>query len=354
MAKAHGLFISLIVIIVMIGSLSSLSLAQEPNPEASGLQFQQPADEAFTLPHKFMPQRMQKMLLFPDDIFFVTPSNFKALEDGDPEIIVKGKMRTDNRYNVSEAHTIQNFTIMPPKEGMVKGTWTDDSALRLVISIRYMPKRDLKRLQTEFNANKSLPAYRALSYFKNTDPNNLQKARVDSFIDTLPRGDAYDADDQVLWKYQRVHNRWDYQPETISPELRDACKQLGDQPLNWLLGGSPKNKTAEQFTEIPSSTIPVNQYYLSYTGWKRHPRASRSSIWTLPEFVTIEGKLMFIKSDKDGNYLVNMEFAGKNPVNPLEFVNMVARKMINAAWDADLRVRLYDYDFYDGYTPYGP
>lgn len=349
----NGLIFGLMVVLTL-GLLASVAVAQEPNPEAPGLQFQQPADEAYVLPSRFMPVRMQKMLLFPDDIYFVAPGNFKVLAEGEPEIIVKGQMRNLKRYRIQEALAVQNFTIVPPKEAQIKGEWTEDSALRLNILIRYMPKRDRERLMAEFNGNKSLPPSRALSYFKNIDPTNLQKSRIDNFIETLPRGDALDLDDQVLWKYERIHNRWDSQDDGIPPQLKEAVNWMTDPRLQWYVPGPAKHPSVEARTGLPNSTLPVNDYYCTYTGWKRHPRTYRNSIWTLPELVTIEGKLMFIKRDGDDFYLVNIEFAGKNPINPLEVVHNVARRMINAAWDADLRIKLYDYDFYDGYTPYGP
>jgi len=241
----------------------------------------------YYLPPIFAPAPMWRGALTAEQVHTFTPHNYVVYDIPESTALVAwGTVKGDERV-VLEAANQQEFLVLPPE------ALNDGSSFLLVkTSMRYVPKCTAEQMLQMFE--------RELL---------IEPTRVDSIAEQLPV-------DVLMHNYERVEDVADMQPR-VQPALQD---------------------------EISSSVWPVNRIYLCYSGWRRDPNRQRTLGDNIPEWFTVEGKLVALKHWKDGDYMIEVEFEGYQPWYPIEFAKNTMRKILALSYDEFIETVPY-YDF---------
>ncbi len=243
------------------------------------------------LPPIFAPTPMWRGAMNADIVQSFTPHNYKAYEIEDSTALVAwGRMKGDKQLTLESANQ-QEFLILPP-EALDDGS----SFFAFHTEMRCIPKNEsgelAEYLERELNTGNS---------------------RVASIADQLPV-------DVLMYNYDRVADVAD-----IQVRMEDI-----------LAGGVLAN--ADGLATMP---WPVEDIYISYSGWRRNPHRIRSLGGYVPEWFTIEGKLLAIKHHDGNDYLMKVTFEGYNPWFPITTAQNAMRKMIALSFNEFIETPSY-------------
>ena len=238
----------------------------------------------YYLPPIFAPAPMWRGALTAEDVHAFTPHNYLAYEIPDSTALVAwGTVKKDQRI-VLESANQQEFMILPPK-----ALDTGSSYFLVRTSMRYVPQCSRDELNSLFE--------RELL---------LAPSRVESIAEQL--------DVQTLThEYERMEDVADLQP-SIHPALEP---------------------------ELAVKKFPVDRIYANYSGWRRNPNRVRTLGDWVPNWFTIEGKVLALKQFEGGNYLLEVSFEGYNPYYPLETAQNFMRKLIALSFDQFVETGVY-------------
>lgn len=246
----------------------------------------------YYLPPIFAPAPMWRGALTAEDMHAIAPHNYVAYEIPDMSALVAwGTVKGDERVTL-EAANQQQFIILPPEN------LDDGSSFFLVkTSMRYVPRGSAEELQEMID--------RELM---------LAPSRVDSIAEQLPV-------DILMYEYERVSDVADIQPR-----------------LNEILTGITNDADG-----LGVDAWPMDNVYINYSGWRRNANRMRTMGDFVPQWFTIEGRIVGHKAYMGGNYLMTVEFEGYNPWFPIETAKNVMRKLVGLSFDEFVEpVRYYD------------
>lgn len=236
----------------------------------------------YYLPPIFAPAPMWRGAMNVDDVHAIAPHNYVAYEIPDMSALVAwGTVKGDQRVTL-EAANQQQFMILPPKN-------LDDgsSFFLLKTSMRYVPRCSKEEVKEMMDRELMLPP-----------------SRVDSIAEQLPV-------DVLLYQYERVKDVAD-----IQPRLNEALMGI-------------KNDV----DGLAVDDWPVNDIYINYSGWRRTANRMRSMGDFIPNWFTIEGRIVAHKMYQGGDYFLTVEFEGYNPWFPIETAKNMMRDLIGLSFD---------------------
>lgn len=248
----------------------------------------------YYLPPIFAPAPMWRGAMTADDVYAFAPHNYVAYEIPQSTALVAwGTVDGDERVTL-EAANQQEFIILPPDN------LDDGSSFYLMkTTMRYVPRCTEEELMELID--------RELM---------VRPSRVKSIADQLPV-------ETLLYNYDRVSDVAD-----IQPRLQDV------------LMGIKNDADGLAVDEWPCENI-----YLNYSGWRRNANRMRSMGDFVPEFFTVEGKIVAHKRFDGGDYLLTVEFEGYNPWYPLETAKNTMRTMLGMSFDTFVEaVPYYDWE----------
>lgn len=236
----------------------------------------------YYLPPIFAPAPMWRGAMTAEDIHAIAPHNYVAYEIPDMSALVAwGTVKGDERVTL-EAANKQEFIILPP-ENLDDGS----SFFLMRTSMRYVPRCTAEELAQLID--------RELM---------LGPSRVQSIAEQLPV-------DVLLYEYERVSDVADIQPQ-----------------LNEILQGIKNDADG-----LAIDDWPVEDIYINYSGWRRNANRMRTMGDFVPNWFTVEGKMVAHKIYQGGSYLLTVEFEGYNPWFPIETAKNAMRKLIGLSFD---------------------
>lgn len=244
----------------------------------------------YYLPPIFAPAPMWRGSMDAAMVRSFTPHNYVAYEIPESTALVAwGKLKGDKQL-VMEAANQQEFLILPPES-------IDDggSFFSFRTTMRMIPDNQKGEFDEYLEHELVLPS-----------------SRVASIADEIPIA-------LLLYEYDRVSDVAD-----IQPRVNEA-----------LLGGI---KNADG---LATMKFPVERIYISYSGWRRNPNRMRSAGQEVPEWLTIEGKIVALKEYDGDTYMLSVYFEGYNPWYPIETAKNVIRKMIALSFNEFIETTNY-------------
>jgi hypothetical protein len=247
----------------------------------------------YYVPPIFAPRPMWRGAMTASEVHQFAPHNYIVYEVPDTSALVAwGTVKHGGKNGgrdtiVLESANQQQFLILPPQA-------VDDGSSYMLVTtrMRFVPNDHHGDIDREFERELIL------------EP----QPRVDSIAESLPI-------DQLLYNYERVEDVADMQPR-VPVALHD---ELATQP--W----------------------PVDRIYVSYSGWRRDPNRLRTMGDFVPQWFTYEGKLVALKHDHCGYYMLTVEMEGYNPWYPHEVQKNFMRKLIALSFDEFVEpTRYYD------------
>jgi len=231
----------------------------------------------YYLPPIFAPTPMWRGAMDADTVYGFAPHNYTVMEIPESTALVAwGTMKGDEQVTL-EAVNQQEFLVLPPES--VRNDTEDPlhaSYMLVKTQMRYVPMCTGEDLD-------ELVAAELM----------VEPGRVMSIAEELPV-------DVLLNNYDRVEDVADLDPH-VHPFLRD---------------------------EIANNKWPLEDILINYSGWRRNPNRIRTLGHFVPEWFTIEGKVVATKDYMNGKYLLTVEFEGYQPWYPIEFAKNTMRKMI--------------------------
>jgi hypothetical protein len=238
----------------------------------------------YYLPPIFAPAPMWRGAMTAEDVYAFAPHNFIVYEIPDSTALVAwGTVKKDQRI-VLEAANQQEFMILPPKS-QDKGS----SYMLVKTTMRYVPKDKDDQLESMFE--------RELI---------LSPSRVQSIAEQL---DVF----TLTHEYERIADVADIQPR-VHPVLLD---------------------------ELATAYFPVDKIYLNYSGWRRNANRVRTLGEWVPNWFTIEGKVLAMKKFEKGTYFIEVSFEGYNAYFPIETAKNVMRKVLALSFDEFVETERY-------------
>lgn len=246
----------------------------------------------YYLPPIFAPVPMWRGAMDEALVQQFAPHNYQVMElTENTALVAWGSLKGDEQV-VLEALCQQEYLVLPPEA--VRNNENNPLAASYMFvrtEMRFVPRCMGEELQELMN--------RELM---------LEPGRVMSIAEQLPV-------DVLLNNYDRIDDVADINPYVI-PELQD---------------------------EIGNNAWPLEDIYVNYSGWRRNPNRIRTLGHFVPEWFTIEGKLVGIKKWEGGDYLISVEFEGYQPWYPIEFSKNMLRKLIALSFnDYAETVEYYD------------
>jgi len=242
----------------------------------------------YYLPPIFAPAPMWRGAL--DTSLIEAPHNYVVYEIPESTALVAwGTLRGEEQVTL-EAVNQQEFLILPPESVRANPEDPLGSSYSLIrTEMRYVPKckgEDLEMLME-----------RELM---------LEPTRVHSIAEELPV-------DVLLNNYDRVEDVADIDPH-VHPFIRD---------------------------EIANNKWPLEKIFINYNGWRRNPNRIRTLGHFVPEWFTIEGKLIALKEFEGNDYLITVEFEGYQPWYPIEQAKNVMRRILALSFDEFAETQRY-------------
>lgn len=238
----------------------------------------------YYLPPIFAPAPMWRGALTADMVQPFAPHNYRVSEIPDSTALVAWGTSKKGQPFTLEAANQQQFIVLPPS------AQDDGSSFMLVTTtMRYLPRKSGEELREMLS--------RELS---------LEPGAVSSIADSLPVG-------TLLSNFERVEDVADMQP----------------------------NMHADLTKALATTTWPVDDIYISYSGWRRDPNKKRTLGDFVPDWFTCEGKLIALKRYEGGDYLVTVAWEGYNPWYPIEFAKNMMRKTLALSFDEYVETTSY-------------
>jgi len=243
----------------------------------------------FYIPPIFAPAPMWRGALTAEDVYAFAPHNYVAYEIPESTALVAwGTVKGDETVTL-EAANQQEFIIVAPESLRNE----DNSFFLFRTEMRYVPRC------MDYALDELLERELILE----------PSPRVQSITAELPV-------DVLLKNYDRVEDVADLQPR-----LHEELEKL-----------------------LALDTWPVDRIYINYSGWRRNPNRIRTLGEFIPEWFTIEGKLLALKRFMGGNYLISISFEGYQPWYPIETSKNVMRKLLALSFDDFVETEAY-YNF---------
>lgn len=234
----------------------------------------------YYLPPIFAPAPMWRSAL--DASLINAPHNYVTYEIPESTALVAwGSLKGEEQVTL-EAVNQQEFLILPPDSVRANADDPLSSSYMLVkTEMRYVPRCKGEELQTLLR--------RELM---------LEPGRVNSIAEDLPV-------DVLLNNYDRVDD-----VANVNPYVHEFLRD-----------------------EIGNNAWPLDDIYINYSGWRRNPNRIRTLGHFVPEWFTIEGKLMALKRWDGNDYMITIEFEGYQPWYPIEVSKNVLRRILALSFD---------------------
>lgn len=244
----------------------------------------------YYLPPIFAPTPMWRGALTADLVSQFAPHNYVVYEIPESTALVAwGTVKGDEQVTL-EAVNQQEFLVLPPETVRADPSDPLASSYTLVrTEMRFVPRCTGEQLEELMD--------RELM---------LKPTRVNSIADQLPL-------DVLLNNYDRVAD-----VANIDPQVHEFLQD-----------------------EIANNAWPLDDIYINYSGWRRNPNRIRTLGHFVPEWFTIEGKLLARKRWEGGDYLITVEFEGYQPWYPIEFPKNVMRELIALSFGGYVETQPY-------------